>query len=70
MDIDFNKLRRWIVFIASVVIGMFLGAVEGEAQARGNEALLRDVSEWTDDLARVRNILNQGADPNAANDSG
>ncbi len=53
MDIDFNKLRRWIVFIAAVVIGMFLGAVESEAQRApptANEMLVRAVSEWTDDL--------------------
>jgi hypothetical protein len=29
---DLHKLRRWIVFFAALVLGMFLGAVEGEAQ--------------------------------------
>ena len=70
---NLNTIRRLIVFFAALVIGLFLGAIESEAQPvpkNPNEALIRAVSEWTDDLPRLRNALNQGADLNAVDDSG
>lgn len=35
-----------------------------------SQDLVHVVSQWTDDVARVRELLQQGADPNAMNDTG
>jgi hypothetical protein len=77
-------MRRWITFVAALLVGIAMGQLGAQPRPASDvrvlgvrhggspspsEDLVRAVSQWTDDVARVRELLAQGADPNVTDDS-